>query len=120
MPFARRDHVLRQVAANNVGAEPHLPYRTPLAIADRTADFAYLRCKQSVPGEPTGYSPEGIDRIARLCRAWEKGEAPAGLPYAGDPEDSRGKGGDVFAFMIAGAKERAPAAAMALAERLKG
>ena len=92
--------------------------RTP--IADRTADFAYLRCKQSVPGEPTGYSPEGIGRIAGLCRAWEKGEAPAGLPYAGDPEDSRGKGGDVFAFMIAGAKERAPAAAMALAERLKG
>ena len=58
--------------------------------------------------------------VARLCRAWEKGEAPAGLPYAGDPADSRGKVGDVFAFMIAGAKERAPAAAMALAKRLKG
>ena len=92
--------------------------RTP--IADRTADFAYLRCKQSVAGEPTGYPPGEIERIAGLCRAWEKGEAPAGLPYAGDPADSRGKGGDVFAFMIAGAKERAPAAAMALAQRLKG
>ena len=92
--------------------------RTP--IADRTADFAYLRCKQSVAEEPTGYPPGEIERIARLCRAWEKGEAPAGLPYAGDPADSRGKGGDVFAFMIAGAKERAPAAAMALAKRLKG
>jgi uncharacterized protein YecE (DUF72 family) len=87
-------------------------------IADRTADFAYLRCKGCQPGEPTGYSPAELDRIAALCRAWEQGEAPAGLPYAGDPTASLGKGGDVFAFMIAGAKERAPAAAMALAAKL--
>jgi uncharacterized protein YecE (DUF72 family) len=91
--------------------------RTP--IADRTADFAYLRCKNLVPDEPTGYPPDGIERIAHLCSAWAAGEAPEGLPYAGDPGDSRGPGGDVFAFMINGAKERAPAAALALAERLK-
>ena len=89
-------------------------------IADRTADFAYLRCKGAVAGEPTGYPPEGIERIAGLCQAWAKGEAPDDLPYAGDRADSDNKGGDGFAFMIAGAKERAPAAAMALAERLKG
>jgi uncharacterized protein YecE (DUF72 family) len=88
-------------------------------IADRTADFAYLRCKNLVAAEPTGYSREGLGRIARLCRAWEKGVAPEGLPYAGDPAASRGQGGDVFALMINGAKERAPAAALALAEALK-
>src|SRR6478735_3926664 len=87
-------------------------------FADRTADFAYLRCKNLVSAEPTGYPPDGIERIAGLCRAWAAGEAPEGLPYAGDPADSRGQGGDVFAFMINGAKERAPAAAMALAERI--
>ena len=92
--------------------------RTP--IADRTADFAYLRCKNLVSEEPTGYPPEGVERIARLCRAWAAGEAPGGLPYVGDAADSRERGGDVFAFMINGAKERAPAAAMALAENLKG
>jgi uncharacterized protein YecE (DUF72 family) len=91
--------------------------RTP--IADRTADFAYLRCKNLVSTEPTGYPPEGIERIAGLCRAWAAGEAPEGVPYAGNPADSRGEGGDVFAFMINGAKERAPAAAVALAEGLK-
>jgi len=91
--------------------------RTP--IADRTAGFAYLRCKNLVSEEPTGYPPEGIERIAGLCRAWAAGEAPEGLPYAGEPADSRQAGGDVFAFMINGAKERAPAAAMALASRLK-
>lgn len=90
------------------------------AIADRTADFAYLRCKGTRSDEPTGYAPPEIDRIAGLCRAWAEGEAPAGLPYAGDPAQSRGRDGNVFAFMIAGAKERAPAAAMALAERLEG
>jgi uncharacterized protein YecE (DUF72 family) len=90
--------------------------RTP--IADRTADFAYLRCKNLVSDEPTGYPPDGIERIARMCSVWAAGEAPEGVPYAGDPADSRGHGGDVFAFMINGAKERAPAAAMALADRL--
>ncbi|OYW43942.1 MAG: hypothetical protein B7Z33_13980 [Sphingomonadales bacterium 12-68-11] len=70
-------------------------------IAERTADFAYLRCKNMTAGEPTGYPPGELDRIAKLCGEW-------------------GRDGDVFAFMINGAKERAPAAALALADRLKG
>ena len=94
------------------------PSRAP--IADRTADFAYLRCKNLQADEPTGYPPEGLERIAGLCRAWAAGEAPGGLPYAGNRADSRGQGGEVFAFMINGAKERAPAAAMALAGLVKG
>ena len=68
-------------------------------IAERTADFAYLRCKNTQADEPTGYPPAELDRLAKLCRKW-------------------GKDGDVYAFMIAGAKELAPAAAMALAQRL--
>jgi uncharacterized protein YecE (DUF72 family) len=70
-------------------------------IAQRTADFAYLRCKNLVSSEPTGYPPNDIARIAALCREW-------------------GAQGDAFALMINGAKERAPAAAMALAEKLRG
>jgi len=89
-------------------------------VADRTADFAYLRCKGTQADVATGYPPSEIDRIAGLCRAWEKGDAPGNLPYAGAPADSRGMEGDVFAFVIAGAKERNPAAALALAERLTG
>ena len=88
------------------------------SIADRTADFAYLRCKNTQPDEPAGYPDAELDRIAALCRDWEAGRAPEGLPYAGDPADSAGRKGDVFAFMIAGAKERAPAAALALAEKV--
>lgn len=70
------------------------------AIAERTAEFAYLRCKNLRPEEPTGYPPADIERIAKLCREWGA------------------SGDDVFAFMINGAKQRAPAAALALAEKL--
>jgi uncharacterized protein YecE (DUF72 family) len=69
-------------------------------IAERTADFAYLRCKNMTSGEPAGYPAGDIQRIAGLCREW-------------------GEEGDVFAFMINGAKERAPAAALALAQALR-
>ena len=70
-------------------------------IAERTAEFAYLRCKNLVSAQPTGYSPEDIERIGKLCREW-------------------GEQGEVFAFMINGAKERAPVAAKALADALEG
>src|SRR6478735_10770624 len=39
-------------------------------IAERTADFAYLRCKNLASSEPTGYPPGDIERIAGLCREW--------------------------------------------------
>jgi uncharacterized protein YecE (DUF72 family) len=69
-------------------------------IAERTAGFAYLRCKNLRAEEPAGYPPRDIARIARLCREWSR------------------TGDDVFAFMINGAKERAPAAALALGEKV--
>ena len=88
------------------------------AIADRTADFAYLRLQRMSPDCLTGYPSADLERLADLCRAWAAGMAPNELPYAGDPADSAGRPGDVFAFMINGAKERAPAAATALADLL--
>ena len=130
----RRGNVIAEFDFNDTRAEPdgkgdtkpmhtdfpRLEQEGRARIADRTADFAYLRCKNLHSEETTGYAPSDIERIAGLCRAWAVGEAPEGLPYAGNPADSRGQDGDVFAFMINGAKERAPAAALALAERTKG
>lgn len=89
-------------------------------IADRTAGFAYLRCQDMQAEEPSGYTPAGVDRLATICRAWADGTVPPGLPMVGASDDKPPAGGDVFAFLINGAKERAPAAAIALAERLKG
>jgi len=88
-------------------------------VADRTAPFAYLRLQNMRPDCATGYRPVDLDQLAGLSRMWADGEAPRGLPYAGNPGDSAGQAGDVFAMMINGAKQRAPAAAIALAERLE-
>lgn len=89
-----------------------------VAIIDRTAGFAYARLQGMQPEIPTGYPPDELERFARLARAWAAGEAPSGAAYADDPAASAGEPSDVFMFMINGAKERAPTAAMALAAML--
>ena len=86
-----------------------------VAIADRTGAFAYMRLQGMRSDCITGYPEAELRRIAGYCRAWEAGAAPEDLPYAGDPADSAGRAGEVFAMLINGAKERAPAAAIALA-----
>jgi uncharacterized protein YecE (DUF72 family) len=87
-------------------------------IADRTGGFSYLRLQGMRSDCATGYTADDLCRIARYCRAWEAGAVPEGLPYSGDPADSRRRRGAVFAMFINGAKERAPAAAIALAGML--
>lgn len=88
-------------------------------IADLTADFVYARLMRSLTDVPTGYDDAGLDRWAGIAKAWAAGKQPAGLNYiSGTPADPVPR--DVFAYLIAGAKERNPAAAMALAERTKG
>jgi uncharacterized protein YecE (DUF72 family) len=89
-----------------------------VSIPDRTGPFAYMRLQKMRSDCVTGYPAPGLDRIAGYCRAWEAGTAPQALSYAGDPADSDVRAGDVFAMMINGAKERAPAAAIALAGML--
>jgi uncharacterized protein YecE (DUF72 family) len=87
------------------------------AIADLTADFVYARLQNAQEDIETGYDAEALDRWAGTARAWAKGGAPEGLGYI---EGAKGGGAkDVFVFMINGAKVRAPAAAMALLDRLR-
>jgi uncharacterized protein YecE (DUF72 family) len=86
------------------------------AIADITADFVYARLENTVEEEPTGYSPEALDRWATVAKGWATGDTPAGLPYFGDPPAKAAR--DTFIFMISGAKVRAPAAARALIARV--
>lgn len=89
------------------------------AIADPTADFIYARLQRSRPDEPTGYPAKHLERWAEVAAAWARGEAPEGLDYVSAPPATSGPR-DVFAYFISGAKERNPAAALALIERLGG
>lgn len=69
-------------------------------IDQPTADFTYARLMSSRPDEPTGMTSPELDDISKRTKEWAKR-------------------GDVFAYFIAGAKVRNPAAAMALIEKLK-
>jgi uncharacterized protein YecE (DUF72 family) len=71
----------------------------PCIEAD-TASFAYARLQRMREEVPTGYEGEALDGFAKRARKWQ--------------EDGR----DAYIFMINGAKLRAPAAALALQERL--
>jgi uncharacterized protein YecE (DUF72 family) len=88
------------------------------AIADLTADFVYARLQDAKEEIETGYDAEALDRWAHTARAWAQGAAPDGLGYIDTGKSGAAK--DVFVFMINGAKVRAPAAAMALLDRLGG
>ncbi|HEX6361487.1 MAG TPA: DUF72 domain-containing protein [Albitalea sp.] len=87
------------------------------SFADLTADFVYARLMRADAAEPAGYPPAALDRWAKACVTWAAGGEPADLPRVGEPA-AKDKARDVFVYFINGAKERAPAAAMGLIERL--
>ncbi len=90
------------------------------SFANLTTDFVYLRLMQAESQRPTGYAPEVLAAFAACARTWADGGQPAGLPLvAGDPDEPAAAGRDVYLFMINGAKERAPAAALDLLARLR-
>jgi uncharacterized protein YecE (DUF72 family) len=86
------------------------------SFADLTAPFVYARLMRTRSDESTGYPDAELRQWAGRIREWSSGGAPADLPYL-DPTVAApvAKGGrDVFVFFISAAKERNPAAAMAL------
>jgi len=89
------------------------------SFANLTADFVYLRLMNAKADVPTGYEPAVLAQFADCARTWAAGGEPSGLPLvAGDAGAARSDGRDVFMFMINGAKERAPAAAMGVIKAL--
>jgi uncharacterized protein YecE (DUF72 family) len=87
------------------------------AIADLTGDFVYARLQQSAESEATGYARKQIEAWADRCSLWAAGDSPRDLPTVLKPTKS-GHPRDCFVYFISGAKERNPAAAMTLIERL--
>jgi uncharacterized protein YecE (DUF72 family) len=88
-------------------------------IADLTGDFVYARLQQGDDSVPTAYPPKEIAAWAQRARLWSEGGAPTDLPHADAAYRATAKPRDVFVYFIHEGKIRAPAAAMALLERLK-
>jgi uncharacterized protein YecE (DUF72 family) len=87
------------------------------SFADLTGDLVYVRTMRTDASLPLGCTPQALDQIAACCEVWRRGGEPDALPRveaAAPPAAAR----DVFLFFISGAKERAPAAAMGVIERL--
>ena len=102
----------QSVAAVLVDSDKH-----PM-VADVTGDFVYVRLQRTVKTVKTGYTAGDLDIWARRTQVWADGGTPDDLALiAGSVRPKKTKR-DVFVYMIAGAKEKAPAAAMALIERV--
>ncbi|HJQ60190.1 MAG TPA: DUF72 domain-containing protein [Vineibacter sp.] len=89
-------------------------------IADVTAPFVYARLQRAAEDVATGYPAAALDTWAARARTWAKGKAPTDFDRIGGAEKNPPPARDVFVFMINGFKPKAPAAAMALIERLSG
>jgi len=87
-------------------------------IADVTTSFVYVRIMGASDAHEIGYAPEDLDKWASRARTWASGGAPKDLPTLA-PRPKAGQGRDVFMFAISGFKERNPAAAAGLLERLR-
>jgi uncharacterized protein YecE (DUF72 family) len=87
-------------------------------IPDVTAPFVYARLQRTSEAVETGYPADALDAWTRRARVWSKGGVPDDLDLIAEPETRPAKSRDVFVYMINGFKPKAPAAAMALIERL--
>ena len=92
------------------------------SLADVTGDFVYARLMRSEAQIDTGYAASDLDAWAKRAQDWATGAEPADLPRveklpAAAAATSAPR--EVYLYFISAAKERNPAAAKALIERLR-
>lgn len=90
------------------------------AIADITGDFVYARLQKGSDAEKACYPPKALDRWTERLQTWAAGGVPDDLPRVDDKHKTPRKPRDVFVYFIHEGKVRAPQAAMAIMQRLKG
>lgn len=88
------------------------------SFADVTADFVYARLMRSRSEVSSGYPAKELDAWAARARQWARGGAPDDLPRIEAATTDR-SAREVFVYFISAAKERNPAAAMALIDALR-
>jgi uncharacterized protein YecE (DUF72 family) len=87
-------------------------------IADVTAPFVYARIMGTTETEEHGYSATALDLWAKRAKTWAAGGSPQDLATVAAAPKSDAAGREVFLYVISGHKQRNPAAAMALIERV--
>lgn len=89
------------------------------SFADLSTDFVYARLMRSRSEIETGYSAAELAHWAQRARQWARGQHPDDLPYIAGNGTPAATSRDVYVFFISAAKERNPAAAMALIRQLQ-
>ena len=92
-------------------------HETYTEIADVTADFVYARLQKGDEKLKMGYPPKALDAWAARAKTWAAGGVAKDLPRI-DKTAAKKEPRDTFVYFIHEAKLRAPAAAMALIERV--
>lgn len=91
------------------------------SFADLTGDFVYARLMRTTAAEADGCPSQIFAPLAACAECWAAGGEPGGLPRI-EPRPSIDVAAttprDVFLYFISGAKEKAPAAALALLRQL--
>jgi uncharacterized protein YecE (DUF72 family) len=87
-------------------------------IADLTGDVIYARLQRGDDALAAAYPPGELDSWAGRAKTWAKGNPPSDLKLLAESAASKPRPRDVFIYFIHEGKLRAPAAAMALIERL--
>ena len=88
------------------------------SMADVTGDVIYARLQRGDDALRAAYEPKELDSWAERAKLWAAGGAPGKLGFVHAELPSQVKPRDVFIYFIHEGKLRAPAAAMALIERL--
>ena len=91
------------------------------SFADLTGEFVYARLMRTDAKYADGCAPECFAPLAACATSWRDGAEPAGVPRvesAPAPAPAPAAPRDVFLYFISGAKEKAPAAAVALIRAL--
>jgi len=95
-------------------------HETYPSFADATADFIYARLQRGKDSLPTAYPAKELDAWAKRLRVWSQSGDSPDLPFVESKRATiKAAPRDVFVYIIHEGKIRAPAAAMALIERLK-
>ena len=89
-------------------------------IPDVTGEVVYARLQTGSDAVETAYPPADLDLWATRLKAYAQGARPADLPAVDPASEAPKTPRDVYAFVIHEGKVRAPAAAMALIERVGG
>jgi uncharacterized protein YecE (DUF72 family) len=93
-------------------------HETYPGIPDAVGDFIYARLQKGEDDIPTAYPLKALDAWAKRAAAWAKGSTPADLALIDNDKKGKAAPRDVFVYFIHEGKVRAPAAAMALIERV--